>query len=332
MKIQHTLAAIGMSAVMGSSALAPVSAQDTVKLTLGHVAPPQTTYHQAAERFADNLRELSGGTMSVEIIPGGALGSPPEMWVQTRTNSLDIHLIDIGAIIMMKEGAPFLVTWAPFLFKDQAQFHRFLDSDKFKEMMADVQERTGVVYAGFVGDRPPRAVSTKNTPVKTPADLKGLKIRTPGHPFIIQAFESWGATATPLKASELVLALKTGLVDGQDNGVIDFVGAGYYEDQANYTPIDYLRSGVGVFFSPQSWANLSEEQQGWVLEAASKAGEDGKAIYEQQMKDAYAKLDELGVTVTEPDREAFMEAVSGMIGGLDGKAWPAGLYDEMHNM
>jgi TRAP-type C4-dicarboxylate transport system substrate-binding protein len=307
-------------------------AADTIHLTMGHVAPPQTTYQQAAVRFADNLKELSGGTIVVDIVPGGALGSPPEMWVQTRTNTLDIHLIDIGAIIMMKEGAPFLVTWAPYLFKDQDQFHRFLDSDLFKEMMDQVEAETGVVYGGFVGDRPPRAVTTRDTPVRTPDDLKGLKIRTPGHPFIIQAFESWGAVPTPLKASEMFLALKSGLVDGQDNGIIDFVGAGYWEVQKQYTPIDYLRSGVGIWFSPQAWANLTDEQRGWVKQAAAKAGEDGKAIYDQQMEEAYGKLDSLGVTLNERDMAAFQAAVSGMVQGLDGKAWPAGLYDKIHNM
>lgn len=324
--------ALAISAISVCTLAATAAYAETVKLTLGHVAPPQTTYQQAALRFANNLKELSGGTMTVDIVPGGALGSPPEMWVQTRTGSLDIHLIDIGAVIMMKEAKPFLVTWAPFLFRDQAHFHRFLTSEKFSAMIADVEKQTGVVYAGFVGDRPPRVVTTRETPIKSPADLKGLKIRTPGHPFIIGAFKAWGATATPLKASELFLAMKSGLVDGQDNGAIDFVGAGYTEVQKTFTPINYLRSGVAVWFSPQRWASLNDEQKGWIKAAALKAGEDGKAIFERQMAEAMNKIKELGITVSDPDLGAFREGVAGMISGMDGKAWPAGLYQEINGL
>jgi TRAP-type transport system periplasmic protein len=303
-----------------------------VKLTLGHVAPTQTTYQDAAVRFADKLKELSGGSMSVDIVPGGALGGLAEHWVQLRNNALDLHLIDIGGIIAMQEAKPFLVLWAPYLFKDQDQFHRFLASDTFTQLMDDVEAQTGIVYLGFVGDRPPRVVTTRDTPVVTPADLVGRKIRTPQHPFIIKAFESWGAIPTPIEASEMLLALKTGVVDGQDNGVIDFIGAGYVEANKFFAPIDYIRSGMGIWVSPERWAGLSDQQKAWLKEAAAYAGDEGEKIYTEQMDASFAKLGELGVTVTQPDIDAFKAAVQGMVTGMDGKAWPEGLYAKINAM
>ncbi|MEM9011235.1 MAG: TRAP transporter substrate-binding protein [Pseudomonadota bacterium] len=316
----------------GSMLLGGAGQAQEISLTLGHVAPAQTTYQDAAVRFADHLAELSGGSMGVDIVPGAALGGLAELWVQTRTNALDLHLIDIGGIIAMQEARPFLVLWAPYLFRDQAHFHAYVESDILTEMMAEVEEATGVVYLGYAGDRPPRVVTTAQTPVTTPADLAGLKIRTPQHPFIIGAFEAWGAAPTPLGAAELLIALKTGVVDGQDNGVIDFVGAGYAEANSYFAPIDYIHSGIGVWMSPERWAAMSEEQQGWLREAAARAGADGRTLHTAQMEEAFAALDDIGVTVTEPDLDAFRAAVAPMVEGMDGNAWPEGLFERISGL
>ncbi len=303
-----------------------------VTLTLAHVAPPQTTYQDAAVRFADKLNELSGGTMAVDIVPGGALGGLAELWAQTRTSAIDLHLIDIGGVIAMKEARPFLVLFAPYLFRDQAHFHAYVESDVFGDMMRDMEEQTGIVYLGYVGDRPPRVVTTTDTPVKTPDDLKGLKIRTPQHPFIINTFKNWGAASTPIEASELLISLKTGVVDGQDNGVIDFIGAGYADVNKYFAPIDYIHSGIGVWMSPDKWTAMSEQQRAWLKQAAAHAGTAGRDVHVKQMQDAFAALEEKGVTVTEPDIDAFRTSVAPMVSGMDGKAWPEGLYETISGL
>ena len=322
-----------MAAVLAVAAgLAAAPAQADVKLKLAHVAPPQTTYQDAAVRFSDKLSELSGGTMTTDIIPGGALGDLNQLWVQNRTGSLDLHLIDIAAMIAMKEARHFMVMWAPFLFRDQAHFHRFIDGEIFAGMMKKAEEGTGLIYLGQVGDRPPRALTTAKTAVRTPADVKGLKVRTPPHPLIINTFKHWGANATPIKASELFTALKTGLVDGQDNGVIDFIGAGYTEAQKFYMPLDYIHSGIGLWMSGQKWASLTEEQRGWVREAAAHAGAEGRKIHAAQMAESLNKLSGLGVTLVEPDMDAFRTATQPMIDGMEGKFWAPGSYAQINGL
>ena len=318
-------AALAALAALAAVAAPGAAAAQELTLRLAHVAPAQTTYQEAAERFAAELGAVSGGTIGVDIVPGGVLGDLGQLWVQNRTGALDLHLIDLGAMVAMKEAAPFLVLWTPFLFEDQDHFHRYLDSDVFVSMMGDVEDATGLVYLGLAGDRPPRALSTAKTPVRTPADLAGLKIRTPEHPMIIGAFESWGAAPTPIKASELFTALKTGLVDGQDNGVLDFVGAGYTEAQGYYMPLDYIHSGVGIWMSPTRWATLDDERKGWLREAATAAGEKGRALHADAMARALGELESLGVETVEPEREAFLPAREAIVGRMEGEAWPEGL-------
>ena len=309
--------------------LAASAAAQEITLRLGHVAPSQTTYQQAAERFAAELAERSGGTMAVDIVPGGALGNLGQLWVQTRAGALDLHLIDVGAMVAMQEARSFLVLWLPFLFDDQDHFRRYIASDTFARMMGEVEDATDLVWLGLAGDRPPRALTTADTPVTTPADLAGLKIRTPEHPMIVGAFEGWGAAPTPLPASELFTAMRTGLVDGQDNGVLDFVGAGYAEVQGHYIPLDYIHSGVGIWMGGPTWARMSDEQRSWLRAAVAAAGEVGAAEHDAAMAEAMAALPGMGITVTAPDIDSFRPVAEGMRSNMDGDAWPEGLSAEI---
>jgi TRAP-type C4-dicarboxylate transport system substrate-binding protein len=328
---QRFFARVFVTFVLVTGLAGGVGAQD-LKLRLAHVAPPQTTYQDAAVRFAENVKALSGGKITIEIIPGGALGDLGQLWVQTRTGALDLHLIDLSAIVAMREGRPFSVMWAPYLFKDQAHLHRFIEGAAFKSMMANVEKETSVVYLGDVGDRPPRALSTGSKVVTTPADLAGLKIRTPEHPVIVGTFKAWGAVPTPIKASELFVALKSGLVDGQDNGSIDFLGAGYGEVQKAYMPLDYIYSAMGVWMAGQRWQTLSEEQRGWLRAAAAKARDDGRKQHSAAMKAAADKMAAAGITIGKPDMAAFQKASESVIKEFDGKMWPAGLYQQIRDL
>ncbi|MCP5370833.1 MAG: TRAP transporter substrate-binding protein [Hyphomicrobiales bacterium] len=303
-----------------------------VTLKIAHVAPPTASFQINAERFGKHLKEMSGGTMEVEVIGGGALGNLVQLWAQLRAGTLDMHVIDIGAMLPMKEARNFFIIVMPYLFRDQTHWHTFLASDTFKDMMGKVEEGTGIKFVGPLGDRPPRALTTKNTPVKTPADLKGLKVRTPLNPAITGVFKAWGASPTPVKASELYSALQSGLVDGQDNGIAAVVQAAYYEVQKYYMPIDYMRTGIGLWMSGTRWASLTDQQKGWVMAAATAANKEANDAFPQEYETWMATAKAKGMEIVQPDIEAFRAAAQPMIQGMEGKAWPAGLYDKIHGM
>jgi TRAP-type transport system periplasmic protein len=162
--------------------------------------------------------------------------------------------------------------------------------------------------------------------VRTPADLAGLKIRTPEHPVIISAFRAWGATPTPIRASELFVALRSGVVDGQDNGSIDFLGAGYGDVQKSYMRLDYIHSAVGIWMAGQRFAALSDQQKTWVRQATVDSGIAGRATHAAQMQDAMAKIAAQGIAIVEPDIAAFTAASVPVVTENEGKLWPAGLF------
>lgn len=313
------------AAALAASLLPGAASAQTVKLKLAHVAPPTSSFQSAAERFNANVRSLSGGTMEIEIVPGGALGSLVQLWAQLRAGTLDMHLIDIGAMTPMKEARNFTVILMPYVFRDTEHYRKFVASDVFKEMMAEVESGAGIKYLGYLGDRPPRALTTSKTPVRKIEDIKGLKIRTPEVAAITEAFKAFGAAPTPIKASEIYTALQTGLVDGQENGIIDVVAAGWVEVQKYYMAIDYQQSGIGVWMSGTKWSSLNDQQKGWLIEAAKRAGIEGAAAYQKELADAIEAAKKKGMEFIDTDKSGFIKAAGPMIAEKEGKAWPAGL-------
>lgn len=324
-------AAFGLTALAALAATPQAQAAE-VELRLAHVAPPTSSFQVAAESYAKHLKALSGGAMEMSIVPGGALGSVPELWAQLRNGALDMYLMDVGGILANAEGRHFFIIFAPYLFKDQDHWRAFNASPLFDEMMKKAEDGMGIKYLGYLKDRSPRALSTSKKAVKTPADIAGMKIRTPLVPAITEAFKAWGANPTPVKASDLYSALQSGLVDGQDNGITDVVAAGYTEVQDYFTPLDYLRSGIGIWMSDKAWNGLTPQQQEWALEAAKATFAEQKPLFDKEEAEAFAAAKAKGVEIVDPDIQAFVAASAPVVKGLDGKAWPAGMYDQIHNM
>lgn len=320
------------TALAALTGTAPAAQAADVELRLAHIAPPTSSFQMAAEAYARHLKELSGGTMEMNIVPGGALGNAPELWAQLRAGALDMYLQDIGGILSNKEARSLTIVFAPYLFRDQAHWHAFLASPEFAGLMKEAEDSLNIRYLGYLKDRSPRALSTSKKPVRTPADIAGMKIRTPLVPSITEVFKAWGANPTPVQASELYSALQSGMVDGQDNGIGDVVAAGYTEVQDYFTPLDYMFSGIGIWMSGKTWERLTPQQQEWALQAAERTFAEQKAVFEKEEAEAYAAAKAKGMEIVEPDIPAFVAASRPVIEAMDGTAWPAGLYDKIQNM
>jgi len=129
---------------------------------------------------------------------------------------------------MLDGDESFRVFSAPYLFDRQEDLRHYLGSDHFRKMMAHAEHQTRLKYMGYVGDRAPRALSTRNRPVASPADLMGLKIRVPLEPVMAAVWRDWGASPTAVKSPDMYMALQTGMVDGQENGIITVTGVGLF--------------------------------------------------------------------------------------------------------
>lgn len=313
----------GRRAFIATSLAMPAlaQAQPAPGLRLAHVAPGRSDYQTAAERLA-----AAAPTSRITILPGGTMGDLTQLWAQLRVGAIDLHLIDVGGLVALREGRAFGVLQTPFLFRDQAHWNRFLASPILGEMMAPVEQAAGIRWVGQLGGRPPRALSTTRRAINSPEDLRGLKLRTAEMPMVVESFRRWGAAPTPLRAPEVYNALQTGLVDGQDNGVTDTVSAGFAALQRHFAALDYLHSGMGIWASLPAWNRLGVEGQAQLREAAASVASATDAALETQMTQAYAALEAANVAVTRPNPAPFREALVPLIAEGDGTRWPTGLH------
>lgn len=326
---RKTISILGVMAVLTIFAVSAQAAD--LNLRLGHPAPVTSAHHTWASNFADNLKKLSGGATQTEVIGGGVLGNPKQQLAQLRAGKLDLWFMDITALMFAKEARQFAVLFAPFLFRDQEHYRRYLAGDVFKNMIDDAEKKVGIKYLGIAGDRSPRSLSTVKRPIRSPDEMKGLKMRVPGLPFVSQTWKAWGASPTPIRGADIYQALQSGMVDGDDNGIINLFERGLLEVLRYHTPINYVHSGLGIFMSAHTWAKLTEQQRGWSQKAVRMEDQRHKR-YSEMMALYLEKAKAKGVSIVEPDMAKFRVPAAQVVAKFDGEFWPKGLYQKIQEI
>ena len=300
-------------------------------LRLGHPVPVTSVHHSWAQRFTDNFTKLSGGAIQTEIIGGGVLGDPKEHMAQLRAGKLDLWLMDLTALMFAKESRQFAVLFAPFLFRDQEHYRKYLASEVFKSMIEEAEQKVGIKYLGTIGDRSPRALSTAKRPIKSPDEMKGLKMRVPGLPFVSDVWKTWGASPTPVRGADIYQALQTGMVDGDDNGIATLFERGLDEVLKYHTPINYVHSSLCIYMSGHTWTKLTEQQRSAAQKAVRMVDQEHKS-YQEMMTSYLDKARAKGITIVEPDMVKFRAPVKEIVTKFEDKFWPKGLYEKIQEV
>jgi tripartite ATP-independent transporter DctP family solute receptor len=323
----HRTLVVALAALIGLlGATSDAGAQVTLKLA--YVAPPPV-WGPIADRFAQVVLRSTNGEVKLQSFGGGQLGNLPQNYAGLRTGQIDMILADTGTLALAKGGKDFNALFAPYVFRDHAHFRAFIASPVFREMLTHVEREAGFKWVGYVSDRVPRQLSTSKTRVRTPEDMRGLKVRVPETPTILQVFKAWGAAPTPVAAAELYLALKQGVVEGQDNGFDAIAQAKFYEVQKYVTRLDYIQSGLMVLASADRWNRLSPAQQQALVAAA---GETEPWASRMTHDSAAASIDIIkkhGMEVIEPDLAPFRRLAAEALAKLDGELWSKGTLEKI---
>jgi TRAP-type C4-dicarboxylate transport system substrate-binding protein len=301
-----------------------------ITLKLGHVAPTGTTHDICAKKFAERVAANTGGRVVVKVFGNSQFGTLPEHWGQLKSGAIDLFDQDLGAGFMVEPPPKnFIISIFPYVFETQEHFHRFLRSDLFKSMMGKVEKAANVKYIGYLGDRTPRGFSTTDRKVMTPDDIKGLKLRVPPVPPFVAAYKAWGAAPTPVHAKDLYTSVKSGMVVGIDQDLVNVLNAKYYEIQKYYVCIDYMRSGLGCWINADKWNALPEDLKALFLKSAQETEEYVNPFTAEQMSEAEEKLAEKGMEILHPDLKPWMELAEKEVLKNEGKMWDKGLYHKI---
>lgn len=303
------------------------SANAAEVLRLGHIRDTNYPTHMAALKFAELVKEQSGGEIEVKVYPNSQLGGAKEMFVQMQTGDLEMVYGGINTFAWIQGGEAFEVTAIPFLFRDYDHMQGVLQSDVFAPIIADAEAATGIKIVTISGDTAPRGL-TANREVNTAEDFKGLKIRTAASPTVLRAMQTLGALPQQIPFSDLYLALKTGVVDAQENGAAVVESASLFEVQDYYMKTDYIRDVETFYVAGETWDGLSEEQQAIITKAANEAGEYETQLVNDLMAGVYESLDEK-MTVITPDLDSIRAALDGAFDDFEGDKWPEGLIAEI---
>lgn len=316
-------AAVAWVAVMISP---PAWAQTNLKMAF--VAPPPV-WGPIADHYGEQVAKLTDGAVRVQGVGGGQLGNLPQNYAGMKTGQIDMVLVDTGTLALARGGKDFNALFAPYVFHDHAHFRKFIFSKTFFDMLAPVEKEAGFKYVGYVSDRSPRQLTTAKTRVTKPDDMKGLKIRVPETPTILEVFKAWGASPTPVAAAELYLAMKQGIVDGQDNGFDAIAGAKYFEVQKYAIRIDYIQSGLTVLMAESKWNALSPAQQKAMQDAAAETERWASRRTWEITNKSIDVLREKGMEIVEPDLGPFKTAAASALAALDGKLWTKGTLEKI---
>lgn len=279
---------------------APAAAQTEIKIGHGHTE--SHSFHLAMEKFAEILEEKAPGEFTVTVFPNAQLGSEREMQEQLTFGTLEMTVTGVLGIYEPKLALLEL----PFLFRDRDHILAAQESEAVAELASSLPDK-GLRLIGFV-ENGFRNITNNVRPIETPADVAGLKIRTPENPAQIETFRALGAQPTPMPFSELYAALRQGVVDGQENPLQNIHDGKLYEVQKHLALTGHIYNSAYVVISESFFDGLSDANKQAVLDAAREAGDWQFALIAARDAELLETLKAEGMEVTEPDQAAFREA------------------------
>jgi tripartite ATP-independent transporter DctP family solute receptor len=328
---RRSLSTLAMAAVLGLGALlAPVAqAQNKVTLRISTPAVPDDWHGKMWTVFKDALDKSAPGEFDVQINLNATLfkqGTEPA--AMARGN---LELSSISAFDIAKQVPEFSIFTAGYVIRDPQHQAKVFAGPVGQEMFKLATEKMEVTLLTpiYLGTRQVNLRDVRD--VRTPADLKGVKLRMPGSKEWLFLGEALGATATPLAFGEVYLGLKTGTIDGQDNPLPTVRAAKFYEVTKQLVLTNHLVDGIFIAISDKAWKAMTPAQQQKVQAAANAA-----AAYnnENRIKEEAAIVDffkQQGLTVTTPDVEAFRRQVQAAYASSEiAKSWPKGMLDRIN--
>ena len=323
------LATAGVALAMG--ALMPAAqAQSKVLLRISTPAVPDDWHAKMWTVFKENLEKSAPGEFDVQINLNASLfkqGTEPAAMARGNLELSSISAFDIAKLV-----PEFSVFTAGYIVRDPAHQQKVFNGPIGTEMFKSVVEKMEVTPLStvYLGTRQVNLREARN--VRTPADLKGVKLRMPGSKEWLFLGEALGATPTPLAFGEVYLGLKTGTVDGQDNPLPTVRAAKFYEVTKQLVLTNHLVDGIFIAISNKSFNAMNAAQKQKVTAAAQAAAaynNENRIKEESQIVDFFKQQ---GLQVTTPDLEAFRKTVQTAYQNSEyAKVWPKGLVDRINN-
>lgn len=295
---------------------------EKITMRMGYVMSETSPTHEAVQQFADAVAERTDGMLEIQPFPNSTLGSDNEVLEQAKLGNPVIAYNNPSGL---EDIVPDLsILGGPFLVEDWDELKKVIDSDFMKEQEEILQENGLRVLAfnWYFGAR--HVISDRE--VLQPEDLNGAKIRSSPLPMWEETIKAMGANPTSLEWAEVYPGLQQGVIVGAEAPLETLYTSKLHEVADHLSLTGHFKQVNGWFMSEDVFSSLPEEYQDILLEEAKEAGELVSQSVIEQEEEFLQKLKDEGVTVSEPDVNAFKEATNKVYDIL-GDNWSEGTYD-----
>lgn len=269
-----------------------IALAEQVTLNVGHTLAPDSHYQIATQRMAEIAARKSNGEIKINVFPQSQLGGEVKMIQAARTGGLDMFITAQAPLTNTIKA--YSLFDMPYLFDSVEQANTVLNGAVGKEFL-DMLPKYNLVGLGFLSVMERNVFSSK--PIRSAADMVGMKIRVMQSPGYVKAYESFGAQPTPMAYGDVYMALQQGVVDGADTSPDQFVMDKFIEVSKfyNITRVHYLPALLIV--GKPTWDKLSADQKKIIQEAATEALADSRAYYRKSYDESIINMKKAGVQV-----------------------------------
>lgn len=280
---------------------------------LATASPEDTVTQIYAEKFAEEVDRLSGGSIKIQVYANSTLGGDRELLESCKDGDIPFVVQNTAPqVTFMPDLAIFDV---PCAFENLEECREVLDDPEFSSLISSVYEKGGYQLLG-VADQGFRIMST-NKPVKGIGDFKGQKIRTMENPFHLAFWKSIGANPTPMSFAEVYIGLQQHTIDAQENPYEVIVSNRLYEQQDYVVETNHLPHLITLIMNDEFFKGMPEENQRILKEAAATATEYARQASDDRIADRVKTIEESGTQILKIDEETYKAIVKESAGVRD---------------
>lgn len=297
---------ISRRAVLGATALPLVctrrakAAEFEFKFATGQ--SPTNPINTRLQEGIDRIAAATGGRVAMKLFPNNQLGSDTDLISQVRAGGIELLNVSNSVISTLVPAAALVNVG--FAFTSYDQVWRGVDGELGRYIDAQI-EKAGIAVVAPAGDNGFRQITSADTPIRTPADLKGFHIRVPVSPIFTSLFQALGAAPTSLNFNEVYTALQTKLVGGQENGLVVIETAKLYEVQKYVSETSHIWDCFAILANRRAFARLPNDVADTVRRELRQSVLDQRADAAKLDASLKAQLQSKGMTFVESDKAAF---------------------------
>jgi len=295
------------------------------KLRSADVVELASPYTVGMNKLAEMVKERTKGEVQISHFPGGQLGSDPAIVEGVKLGNIDLAMV--GTVVSKATEAFYL----PFVFKDVEHQRRVVGGPIGEKVAKRFEDETGLKLIGMVYFAP-RQLTTTRREVRSPEDVRGLKIRVPLMPPMVATWKAMGASPTPIAFTELFTALQQGVVEAQENPFQIIHDSSLFEVQKYVIETNHAIPVRFLIMNRDLWKDLADANQKVVMGAWKETALFIEKMYMDKEEEYKRKLKDKGMVFIKPDVAAFRKATENVWKDFTPQAWGPGTYEEIQKL